>query len=997
MAQFNADILLAVRGSEKAKREIEKLEASLDKLGKKANLDLSGQIRLKGEQSLLKERIKNFGILQKELKVSQEIARLANKQARQRGNANQYSGPIGPGQASPSRLSSSLAMRRNQVIQQRSRGLNQFPLGVPAPAQDPVRDQQRRAKIIEKNIALRNRVKAIARATAKIEAARDARLKGQNSVTNGLLKLNKATLEAARSEAEERGKSVAEQRELNNELKKTQQYSKPIGPEQAPGKGKARRGGGGGAGGGLAAGIGFPLLFGGGPGSVIGGAVGSAGGFGTQILLSAIGGIIDQAVAGVAKLGQALNPLTADIDAVVAAAGESGTAFEQLVKDLEKVAGKEKALAAATAQLATVIGRDGVSAIREFGDESAELGRVYAQTLSQISAAVADLINNSGILTALANRLERTNLINAGVRNDTKDAELTDLNQELTRANKGQGDRSINVIQEELIARQRIVQAIQERNIAAEAGAAIAKVNEAVSKSMLATAENELAISRINAGLENDKVFELRLQGIELKRNEEINQNILDLNNKQITRQQAIANQIAINSKAEADRNKLGNDRAKAQEALAKKAASEAERLGREAEQARKKELRVKQTLAQLDIKSYNVAIQTIQATEGEAAAIEEQLSNMDALLAKRIQVINLSDKDQRIKDKEIAIAREQVALEQVTLRNKNQEIALQKELNKLKAEQKIDAVQTGLNQELAGLSLGGNDQTDLLQEQANRYANTLKDINNQIEQQNLLIENTPTPNQEAINAATTQLDVLQKTKSAYEAMLPQIFAAEQAQLKYNQAFAAITPAVNSLVGGLQDVVAGTKTAEEAFADFLNTVADQLIQTAATMIAQYIAIGLAKAFAGLGSNSMSAVNGTNYFNPTTGLGNAGPNFGLAEGGYVTGPTKALVGEGGQPEYVIPESKMDGAMQRYSAGATGADVVDGPTPSGGGGTAVADAPPSITINGGVTQFGGNDYIRKDQLPAIIDQSSKMGEARTLRRLQMSPSSRRKIGI
>ena len=78
---------------------------------------------------------------------------------------------------------------------------------------------------------------------------------------------------------------------------------------------------------GLGAGIGFPLLFGGGPGSVIGGAVGSAGGFGTQILASAIGGIIDQTVANIAKLGQALNPLTADIDAVVAAAGESSTAF----------------------------------------------------------------------------------------------------------------------------------------------------------------------------------------------------------------------------------------------------------------------------------------------------------------------------------------------------------------------------------------------------------------------------------------------------------------------------------------------------------------------------------------------------------------------------------------------------------------------------------------------------------------------------------------------
>ena len=838
-----------------------------------------------------------------------------------------------------------------------------------------------------------NKLRTVTKLSERVDSLakrRTQRLKGENSLTNGLLKLNKATLDAARSEAQERGESVAQQRALNNELKKTQQYSKAIGPKQAPGsRGGARRGGGGGgAGGGLAAGIGFPLLFGGGPGSVIGGAVGSAGGFGTQILASAIGGIIDQAVASVAKLGQALNPLTADIDAVVAAAGESGTAFEQLVKDLEKAAGKEKALAAATAQLATVIGQDGVSALKEFGDESAELGRVYAKTLSQISAAVADLINNSGILTALANRLERTNLINSGVRNDTKDAELTDLGQELARANKGQGDRSISVIEKELIDRQLIVQAIQDRNIAEEAGADVAKVNEAASKSMLATAENELAISRINAGLENDKVFELRLQGIELKRNEEINQNILDLNNKQITRQQAIANQIAINSKAEAGINNLENERAKNQEALAKKAASEAERLAREAEQARKKELRVKQTLAQLDIKSYDVAIQTIQATKGEAAAIKEQLRNTDALLAKRIQVINLLDKDQRIKDKEIAIAKDQIRLERIRLNNKNQEIALQKELNKLKAQQQIDAVQTGLDQELAGLTLGGNDRTDLLQEQANRYANTLRDINNEIEEQNLLISETPTANREVIDAATARLDVLEKTKGAYEAMLPQIFAAEQAQLKYNQAFAAITPAVNSLVGGLREVVAGTKTAEEAFADFLNTIADQLIQTAATMIAQYIAIGLAKAFAGLGSKPATpkgTLPGTNFFEART--------PGLATGGTATGGKPYVVGEKG-PELFLPG--VTGTVvnnDQFEAARASMSYYGGSSSGSNGGAG--------TFRLETTVINGVEYATVDQVRAMGQVSARQGaaagNAMTMNNLRNSRSQRSKIGL
>jgi hypothetical protein len=46
---------------------------------------------------------------------------------------------------------------------------------------------------------------------------------------------------------------------------------------------------------------------------------------------------------------------------------------------------------------------------------------------------------------------------------------------------------------------------------------------------------------------------------------------------------------------------------------------------------------------------------------------------------------------------------------------------------------------------------------------------------------------------------------------------------------------------------------------------------------------------------------------------------------------------------------------------------------------------------------VMQVDNTNYIRQDQIPAIVDQASKQGEARALRRLQMSPSSRRKVGI
>ena len=61
----------------------------------------------------------------------------------------------------------------------------------------------------------------------------------------------------------------------------------------------------------------------------------------------------------------------------------------------------------------------------------------------------------------------------------------------------------------------------------------------------------------------------------------------------------------------------------------------------------------------------------------------------------------------------------------------------------------------------------------------------------------------------------------------------------------------------------------------------LKSVADVLANTAAKMIAQYIAIGIARMFAGMGGDNMSSKG---FFDPITGKGVAGPNFGLAEVG-----------------------------------------------------------------------------------------------------------------
>jgi len=225
---------------------------------------------------------------------------------------------------------------------------------------------------------------------------------------------------------------------------------------------------------------------------------------------------------------------------------------------------------------------------------------------------------------------------------------------------------------------------------------------------------------------------------------------------------------------------------------------------------------------------------------------------------------------------------------------------------------------------------------------------------------------------------------------------------------------------------GVASLIQGTATAQEVFSNFLKAVGDALLQAAAQMIATYIAIGIARAFAGLGGgkgggaeqsvaniNAGAAQYGGNLGGPATMadfggiVGSANGNFlvggfqAFADGGMVNGPTLGLVGEGGEPEYIIPQSKMRGAMERYGNGARGASVIPAGSDSNAGGDAMAAMMSPIDVRYTVERINSVDYVTADQFQAGLQQAAKQGatqgEQRTLRRLQMSASTRRRVGI
>ena len=175
----------------------------------------------------------------------------------------------------------------------------------------------------------------------------------------------------------------------------------------------------------LALGAGFPLLFGGGPGQVLGGIAGSfvGSGFGGQIIGSAIGGQIETFASSIAELGNALSKTNPNVDLLIEAIGGVNNEIGERIKLLEELEGKEAARLAAEKELTDLIGGNGVSALKEFGEDTLELSNELSRFFTLVQAGMAELINSAGIFKAISGELERGVLLEQARRNQT-DPEL---------------------------------------------------------------------------------------------------------------------------------------------------------------------------------------------------------------------------------------------------------------------------------------------------------------------------------------------------------------------------------------------------------------------------------------------------------------------------------------------------------------------------------------------------------------------------------------------
>jgi SLT domain-containing protein len=137
-----------------------------------------------------------------------------------------------------------------------------------------------------------------------------------------------------------------------------------------------------------------------------------------------------------------------------------------------------------------------------------------------------------------------------------------------------------------------------------------------------------------------------------------------------------------------------------------------------------------------------------------------------------------------------------------------------------------------------------------------------------------------------------------------------------------------------SMVGSIQNAVRGMFT-------FIATAANRVRSLVNVLISAYNRLASA-----VGGTQLALVGEITV-----------PAF--AQGGVVSRPTLAMVGEGGEREYIIPESKMQAASSRFLAGQRGAGVV----PSGSSPSASTTSAPQINITTGpvMQQQDGSRWV------------------------------------
>ena len=767
-------------------------------------------------------------------------------------------------------------------------------------------------KKLQKTTALQARAKALAEATEK-------RLKGQTSVTNGLLRLNKAVLNAARSEAQARGESVAKQRELNRELAKTQQYSKAIGPKPAGGgKGTGRTK----IGRAVGAGLSTVNL----PGQDIAQAafLGSLAGPKGAAIAAGIA-VVAKGVEGLVRLGPEAAKTEAEISKLgIALRGILGSQSAEGFKAIDRAARDfNQPIVDATKNFTQLS-----AAATANGNSVKQTETLYRALSAATKATGGDAEDLSGVLRAATQVISKGVVRSEELRGQIGDrlpgafqlfAQATDRSAEELQKALEQGEVSADEFVttfSNFILKKYEPAALRIGESPAEAGARLTKALEDANRAAgplllalgakfqdfatktirfltpLANYFNDLfnvtpatpaAFKKVGEELKDvgDKLrqAETRLsQATNEETRRAAREDIASLEN----RRQKVAKEfsriaLALPSRTEEaapplkdtteDTDLKGAPRAP------KLPTSKASQLQQQISQ---------ELLKQFDIKTkyMRLSMSESEALDFQNTRLRERLQREEILLeSQRQQALATSkyaadaDLINKLFDTRLVTLRGQTEEQiQQNLANKEQ-LAIQEKITQLKRQEDLEGLERGLRRDIADVErrtaspFGGDEaeRAELLIKQTRRYDDIINKLNASIKEQEELERSKDAKVSEA---ATKQIAQLEQKIALNKILLPVLNEVEQAELRQNQlmekyGFIADETAT-AMSSAVQSIVTGTGSVEEAFSDMFANIGKAFVDMATQMIAKAL---IMKAL-GILANAFGGAGGGGGFNPS---------------------------------------------------------------------------------------------------------------------------------
>lgn len=688
----------------------------------------------------------------------------------------------------------------------------------------------------------------------------------------------------------------------------------------------------------------FPLLFGQGIGAAAGGAAGGglgglAGGqlgFGLSLVGTALGSVFDQLAQGAKEAAAALRDPITNFEQIKSKSILASASQERYIETLIKTGQFTKAATEIQQEVIKKVGLNGVRDFQNLEVAQTKLSRATGEFVLQLQAALAGPLTGltswlAGFL-AVANTARSARMVTEGAV-PTDPAERARFEKEVlksynkvfgtqfTSVKQGRGQLEgqsgfLGYLSSSAAGRQELAR-IQEMFPAGGAEAQLTAEAEQRQKIYKGTtaemqlqsqlAEKQLVIARQNgtvsaaaralaAQAANDIEYKIAKLGIE---NQMLREGF------DLERNQALLRQAALNHQA--------RQAAIAEQQRQQELADLQQRISLTAQS-----LQLSAQAHSLDEQIRSLGVTQEKALENKLLSLKEQHSFQSLALQMEHEAARLSDdylKNQNEINENHKLQTDNLArqqnLELAQISRQRELLALTRMRSDHERQLQSAQTQAGFQSQLAGAGI--NPFVGPFGESARAEQQMALDFALQIKNKQLEIQQLTDEMRLADDEERKQLEDrrqgLQNLLALYQEYQPQINAATLEQQRFNEALQFTQPVVDGVFQSLTAVADGTKTAQQAFADFLMTIANMLVDVAAQMIATYIAIGIARSFAGVPSGDKASIPGsmgtmTNgaVVTPTGFQGQFG-GF-AANGGQIQGGKSYIVGERG-PELFTP--------------------------------------------------------------------------------------------